>query len=86
MEKLISVSPQRVTAVETSCGSAPTMRVDVAGQPGEKVVLSFLGPEAGSEAAAVTMVELVLGEGGTASASCHASACSQQYLGSQPSA
>ena len=83
MEKLISVSPQRVTAVETTCGSAPTMRVDVAGQPGEKVALSFLGPEAGSEAVAVTTVELVLATGGTASASCHASACSQQQ---QPSA
>ena len=82
--KLISVSPQRIEGVASSCGAAggdaggdsraPSMSVHIVGSPGEVVALSFVEP---APSTAVQTVEATLGHDGVATVACASRACAQ---------
>lgn len=45
LEKIVPVSPQRVAAIDTTCGAEFGMEVSLVGAPGEAVELTFLSPD-----------------------------------------
>lgn len=82
LEKMVSISAQRVETVTESCDAAatagPSLIVHVVGQPGEIVVLTLLPPPAAVQTPqAVGTVELTVPAGGKATASCSGGKCAQ---------
>jgi hypothetical protein len=66
LQKLVSVSKQRIVGVEVGCGmGAAVMAVDIIGTSGEVVELSLLSP-----AGELQLVQLKVGAHGAARASC----------------
>ena len=84
LDKLISISAQRIVAVTEACdadGAGPSLVVDVVGQPKETVALTLLPPPTAAQRShASEVVELVVSANGKAAASCSAGKCAQVYV------
>ena len=71
LQKVISVSAQRVQAVQTAC-DGPTMVVAVTGMVGEGLELTFLSPSG-----QLQVPRLVVGPDGSATVKCGQTSCTQ---------
>ena len=79
LDKLVSVSSQRIASIATACGGAALgITVDITGAPGEAVTLSFLPPPSVGTKANLLLVKLTLSTDGTARAHCSKSSCTAQ--------